>query len=125
MVSSALASRVRLGASEIVDQLSTASWTFMSLLKFFLDHIFGLRVASNASSVATERLRASNWSATVTSHLHVLIHALLWSSVHLSKIFLISKRVRSELLCLLSRSLLIGSALILPLIVLLLRAAWH
>ena len=42
LVSSALASRVRLGASEIVDQLSTASWTFMSLLKFFLDHIFGL-----------------------------------------------------------------------------------
>ena len=125
LVSSALASRVRLGASEIVDQLSTASWTFMSFLKLLLDHVLGLRVASDASSMATDRLGAANWSATVASHLHVLIHALLWSGVHLRKIFLIGERIRSELLCLLSRSLLIGSALILPLIVLLLRAAWH
>ena len=42
LVSSTLASRVRLGASEIVDQLSTASWTFMSLLKFLFDHVLGL-----------------------------------------------------------------------------------
>lgn len=117
----------RLWASQIVDQLSTTSWTFVPLLKLLLDDVdhslvevsflllgtasaASLRIASHA--FADRLLRASHLPAIpVKVQVQVPVLAVRGASasalIQLHELLLVCERVRAELLCLLARTLLV------------------
>ena len=104
-------------ASQVVYQLSPAARALMAFLKLFLHHILSLRATSH--TLTTRRLcRPTDWSSRARLLLLVIALASLLRGllVHLLELFLVRKRVRTELLSLFTWSLLVGTHLLLSLL---------
>ena len=104
---------VALRTSKIVDELTATPRTLVPLLEFLLDHVLSLGLGPSTSSLATHGNAASNLTSARVLALRALTQTLLTCIIDFLEVFLVSKRVRPELLGLLAGALLVGTHLLL------------